>query len=189
MTPRSIWFDAPPAAAAVGDALGWPVFVKGLRQTSRHNRSLAILDGPAAFARAMAAYARDPILGWQGVACREFVRLRPVEDADPARIPASFEFRTFWWRGRLVGLGRYWWEARPYGLSRRAGRGRGAGRRGGPAGGRPVPRRGRRQAADGRWIVIECNDGMESGYAGVSPIGLWQNVVEAERQRTGTGTA
>lgn len=37
------------------------------------------------------------------------------------------------------------------------------------------------QTIDGRWMVIECNDGQESGYAGVSPIGLWQRIVDYER--------
>ena len=33
--------------------------------------------------------------------------------------------------------------------------------------------------ASGEWIVIECNDAMESGYASVSPLGLWQSVLDA----------
>jgi hypothetical protein len=32
-------------------------------------------------------------------------------------------------------------------------------------------------------IVIECNDGQESGYAGVSPFVLWKEVVRIERER------
>jgi hypothetical protein len=39
------------------------------------------------------------------------------------------------------------------------------------------------QDVDGRWWVIECNDGQEAGYAGVSPFALWQRVVELERAR------
>lgn len=35
--------------------------------------------------------------------------------------------------------------------------------------------------ATGEWIVIECNDAMESGYAGVSPLGLWQSLLDAVR--------
>lgn len=38
-------------------------------------------------------------------------------------------------------------------------------------------------ALDGRWIVIECNDGQESGYAGVSPLGLWQAILTSEGGR------
>ncbi|MBS1796745.1 MAG: ATP-grasp domain-containing protein [Acidobacteria bacterium] len=37
------------------------------------------------------------------------------------------------------------------------------------------------QKQTGEWIVIECNDGQESGYAGCSPIKMWQNIVEIER--------
>jgi hypothetical protein len=184
LTPRSVWFDSPPDAVTVGAALGWPVFVKGIRQTSRHNRSLAIVTGPADFDRAMDAYARDPILGWQGVACREFVPLRPVEDTNPQRIPASFEFRTFWWRTQLVGLGRYWWEARPYGLTDDE-RSQAVAVAGEAARRVAVPFLvvDVAQSVDGRWIVIECNDGMESGYAGASPIGLWQTIVRIEQAR------
>jgi hypothetical protein len=38
------------------------------------------------------------------------------------------------------------------------------------------------QRVDGQWIVIECNDGQESGYAGVHPFAMWQNVVEIEKR-------
>jgi len=33
--------------------------------------------------------------------------------------------------------------------------------------------------AKGRWIVIECNDAQESGYAGVSPLALWTSILGA----------
>ena len=29
----------------------------------------------------------------------------------------------------------------------------------------------------GDWIAIECNDAMEGGYAGVSPLGLWRSIL------------
>ena len=41
------------------------------------------------------------------------------------------------------------------------------------------------QTETGKWIVIECNDGQESGYAGVSPFGLWQKIVDLERAKAG----
>lgn len=182
LTPPSVCFAGRPDARRVEAELGWPVFMKGDRQTSRHQRRLSIIDGPAAFAAALDEYARDRVLCWQDVVCRQFVPLRPVEDFDPRRIPASFEFRTFWWRGRLVGVGPYWWQAAPYaatdaelhtavGLAAEA---------------------ARRvdvtflvvdvaQAATGEWLVIEVNDGQESGYAGVPPLPLWRAVVAAER--------
>lgn len=33
--------------------------------------------------------------------------------------------------------------------------------------------------ADDEWIVIECNDAQESGHAGIPPLMLWRNVIEA----------
>ena len=184
LTPRSVWFHEPPTAREVEKTLGWPVFVKGARQTSRHRRSLSVIDGPAAFEAAMVAYRDDPILRWQRIVCREFVPLRPVEDrgATPDRIPASFEFRTFWWRGRLAGFGPYWESARPFRPSPEE-------RAAAVALAQEAARRvgtaflvvDVAQALDGRWIVIECNDGQESGHAGVSPLALWQGILDIER--------
>ena len=31
-----------------------------------------------------------------------------------------------------------------------------------------------------KWIVIEVNDGQESGYAGVNRIALWNNIIRVE---------
>lgn len=184
LTPRSLWFDGPPDPHVVGETLGWPVFLKGARQTSRHRRRLSIVAGPDELRRALDEYVEDPILGWQEVVCRRLERLRPVEDPDPERIPSSYEFRTFWWRGQLVGCGRYWWEGRDYDL---------APDERGPA--LAVAREAARrvdvpflvvdvaQRADGAWIVIECNDAQESGYAGVPRLPLWQEVARLERAR------
>lgn len=36
------------------------------------------------------------------------------------------------------------------------------------------------QREDGRWLIVECNDAQESGYAGTSPLGLWQRVAQLE---------
>ena len=165
--------------------LGWPIFMKGARQTSRHRNSLAIIEGPEAYARALEAYARDSILCWQDVVCHRFVPLRAVEEvAASDRIPSSFEFRTFWWFGELVGFGRYWCDGRSYDATRTE-------RAEALALGSEVARRvsvpflvvDLAQDATGNWLVIECNDAQESGYAGVSAIGLWQRIVELTKQR------
>ncbi|MFY2563892.1 ATP-grasp domain-containing protein [Corallococcus terminator] len=184
LTPRSVWYDTRPSAKTVGDMLGWPVFVKGERQTSRHRKSLSIIEGPEQFERAMATYATDPILHWQRVVCRELRPLRRVEEGAPDRIPSSFEFRTFWWRGELVGWGPYWWQGTPYTMNE-------AEQHEALGLGREVARRvdvpflvvDLAQEVSGRWIVIECNDGQESGYAGVSPFALWRNILELQRAR------
>lgn len=182
LTPRSVWFEGPPDPHAIADALGWPIFMKGARQTSHHRRRLSFITGPDELRRALDEYAQDPILRWQDVVCRRLEPLRPVEDPDPERIPSSYEFRTFWWRGALVGCGRYWWQGVEYEL---------ASDERGPA--LAIAAEAARrvdvpflvvdiaQRADGAWIVIECNDGQESGYAGIAPLTLWQEVVRSER--------
>ena len=184
LTPKSLWFAGSPDVHAIEQELGWPIFMKGARQTSRHKRSLSIIAGPDALRRALDEYAQDPILGWQEVVCRSFVPLRPVEDPEPERIPSSYEFRTFWWRGELAGCGRYWWEGVDYDLA--------PGEREEAL---TIAKEAARrvdlpflvvdiaQRVDGGWTVIECNDGQESGYAGVSPFRLWQEVVRIERER------
>ena len=184
LTPRSLCFQGRPTLAQIKEKFNWPVFMKGARQTSRHQRTLSIIDSDAAFESAMELYRRDPILGWQDVVCREFVPLRRLSDSDPdgAKMPRCFEFRTFWWKAKLAGAGRYWWEGPAYDWT--------ADER---AAGLEIAREAARrvnvpflvvdlaQTESGRWLVIECNDGQESGYAGVSPIGLWQTILDYEK--------
>ena len=182
VTPRSRWFDELPNADDIEDEFGWPVFVKGARQTSRHQQDLSIIRSAIDFKRALVNYRQDAILGWQTLVVREFVPLRPVEDAHAGRIPSSFEFRTFWWKGQHVGSGRYWWEGRRYDWTDEE-------RRDALALAADAAKRvgvaflviDVAMTADGRWIVIECNDGQESGYAGASPIGIWQRIIDVER--------
>jgi hypothetical protein len=121
-------------------------------------------------------------LRWQDVVCRRLAPLRPVEDPDPERIPSSFEFRSFWWRGELAGIGRYWWQGRDYSLSRTeellaVATAREAARRVDV----PFLVVDVAQQIDGTWIVVECNDGQESGYAGASPFAMWQAVAGFEK--------
>lgn len=186
LTPKSVWFDEAPSAAAVESALGWPVFIKGARQTNRHRRSTSVARSAAEFDAAMRAWSSDPILSWQQVVCRQYVELRPVEDPDPERIPSSFEFRFFFWRGQPAGVGRYWWQGADYAMTE--GERRDAQRVALDAAGRvdvPFLVVDVAQAKDGHWLVIECNDGQESGYAGASPFGLWQHILGTESARPG----
>jgi hypothetical protein len=183
-TPRSKWYETIPSVAKIEADFHWPIFIKGERQTSRHKKSLSIITNPRQFEEAMQVYGQDPILRWQGIVCREYVLLRPVEESHQDRIPSSFEFRTFWWKGELVGCGRYWWEDRPYEMTATE-------RNAAIAMASEAARRIKvpflvldiAQTNEGKWIVIECNDGQESGYAGVSPIGLWENIVTIEKRK------
>jgi hypothetical protein len=184
LTPRSVCFKARPTLAEVKAQFSWPVFMKGARQTSQHQRKLSIVETDEAFCEAIDSFSRDPILAWQDVVCREFVSLRRLNDSDQdsTKLPRGFEFRTFWWRGKLAGAGRYWWEGNAYDWTESE-------RAAAIAVGEEAARRvavpflviDLAQTTEGRWIVIECNDAQESGYAGVSPIGLWQRIVDYEK--------
>jgi len=179
LTPRSRWFDHRPKADEISADFNWPVFIKGERQTSRHQRRLSIIDNPEQFEQAMDEWAADPILQWQKVVCREFVPLRQVGEQSNQTIPRSFEFRSFWWGKDCVGIGPYWTDAH-YELTavERADALSVAGE---------VARRLNvtflvvdvAQTAEGKWVVIECNDGQDSGYAGVAPMLMWRKVIDS----------
>lgn len=183
LTPRSVVFTTLPTPQEVEHHFDWPVFVKGSRQTSRHRADLSIIRSPEQFERMLEAYRTNPVLHWQPLVCRELVKLRSVPGQTGEKIPPSFEFRTFWWKGKCVGAGPYWAAVSKYTWTK--------------AEQREALRIAQlavskveipfvvvdvAQTVEGNWIVIECNDGQESGYAGVHPIALWQNIVALERQ-------
>ncbi len=186
LTPRSFCFDTPPTAADISQRLSWPVFIRGSRQTSRHNAARSIVRSADEYAAAAEQYRRDPILHGQPFVCREFIQLRPVPAAPTAMISPSFEFRTFWWYGECVGAGPYWAALAAYSWNQQEGQealrvARVAARR------LELPFLviDVAQTIHGEWVVIECNDGQESSYAGVAPVLLWQNIMTAERKRAG----
>ncbi|MBI4509059.1 MAG: ATP-grasp domain-containing protein [Deltaproteobacteria bacterium] len=180
--PTSLWGPGPPTVDDIDGLLGWPVFVKGARQTSRHRASLHIAEGPDAYRKLLELWRHDPILHWQTVVCRKYLRLRRIDGDSGDRVPPAFELRAFFWRGQLAGLGRYWWDAPPYQVTPKEESDAVA----------IASEAARRldvpflvvdvgQDVDGRWWVIECNDAQEAGHAGVSPFALWQAIVSMER--------
>jgi ATP-grasp domain, R2K clade family 3 len=182
LTPKSLWFSEPPEIEILEQAIGLPLFLKGSRQTSRHEAALSIIRSHDDYYRAIEIYKKDPILNWQDLVCREFVQLRPVPSEPTEKIPASFEFRSFWWQGHCVGAGQYWstsynWspeeEKAALAIAKEA-----ALRLKLPFVVIDVA-----QTIAGDWIAIECNDAQESGYAAISPFGLWQNLIDEERKR------
>lgn len=180
LTPRTVCFPDRPKVDQVTAQFRWPVFLKGSRQTSRHQRRLSVINNAEEFAAAMAEWETDPILRWQPVACREFVPLRLVGEQSPTTLPRAFEFRSFWWHGRCVGIGPYWTDAEyslgPDEQSLALEVGAEAARRVGV----PFLVVDLAQTVDGRWIVIECNDGQDAGYAGINPMLLWRRVIDIE---------
>lgn len=181
LTPESRWYGKAPSAAEAADLFGWPLFLKGSRQTSRHNAKLSIVHNAAEYDAAIASFAEDRILHWQQIVLRKFIPLRPVAAEMGERIPASFEFRTFWWKGQLAGAGPYFSEFAKYDWNP-------AEREAGLAIAKAAARRVAlpfvvvdiAQTQSGEWIVIEINDAQESGYTGISPLLLWQEIVVME---------
>ncbi len=184
LTPRSLWFDTPPAASEIGQRLDWPIFVRGSRQTSRHKAGRSIVRSATEYASIAEQYCQDPVLHRQPFVCREFIDLRPVPSVPTEMISPSFEFRTFWWRGQYVGAGPYWAAVARYSWSQQEERD--ALRVAQAAAQRlqlPFLVVDVAQTAKGNWIVIECNDAQESSYAGVAPVTLWQSILASERNR------
>src|SRR5262249_14446864 len=72
LTPDSLWFRDPPPLDELAARFGWPMFLKGMRQTRGHTRSLSIVRNPDDFDAALRAYARDPILCSQEIVVRRF---------------------------------------------------------------------------------------------------------------------
>ena len=181
LTPHSRVYSEFPEVGDIKASFDYPFFMKGARQTNRHQAALSIIRNRAQLNEALKVYQKDPVLHWQSVVCRDYVSLRPVKGGVEGKIPASFEFRTFWWRGEFVGAGSYWSEAAPYHWNATE-------RDDALAVAKEAARRlsctflaiDVAQAEDGRWIVIESNDAQESGYASASPVALWQNILSLE---------
>jgi ATP-grasp domain, R2K clade family 3 len=185
LTPRSLWFQNPPSAPELEQEFEYPIFIKGSRQTSRHK---AALSNSLEYTQLLEHYRHDPILHWQELVCREFVPLRPVPAPPSDTIPPSFEFRTFWWRGQCVGAGSYWSAFSDYSwTSLEQQQALKIAREAAMRINLPFLVIDVAQTIDGQWIVIECNDAQESGYAGVNALGMWQNILKLEREGKSTG--
>ncbi len=181
-TPKSIIFETIPSSKIIENDFSWPVFLKGERQTSKHNKSLSIANNAFEFDEIIKKWKVDPILSWQKLVCREFVNLKPLQNENVSlTINPSYEVRVFVWKNNIVGLGNYWLNI-DYQISKEdyqtitilvnqislklnvpflvidLG-----------------------QKIDGKWILIEVNDAQESGYAGILPLTIWQNIIELEK--------
>jgi hypothetical protein len=176
LTPRTLVFDALPTADEIESNFAWPIFMKGSRQTSKHNPDLAIITGRSHYERAARAYQSDPILHWQKPVIREFIPLMPAAGSVPGKVPPSIEYRSFWWHGQCVGWGPYWYQVAPYACADIE-NGLSVARSAAKCVNVPFLVIDFAKTAAGGWIVIECNDAQESGYAGAAPVALWQRVL------------
>lgn len=176
LTPRSEVFDTLPTVDEIESRFCWPVFIKGSRQTSKHNPELAVVRDADHYAAVAAHYRNDPILHWQAPVVREFLPLMPVEGEVPGKVRPSMEFRSFWWNGTCVGWGPYWFQLSSYACADVAD---GLAIAETAAGRLDVPFLvvDIAKTFDGRWIIIECNDAQESGYTGVAPQRMWRDIL------------
>lgn len=177
LTPRSQVFAQLPPVEEVEPTFTWPVFLKGSRQTSKHTPELSIITSADHYQRASNAYRADPILHWQPPVIRDFVPLMPVPGDVPGKIKPSLEFRSFWWHGQCVAWGEYWYQVPAY-QAKDIDHGLAVAEEAAKRLNVPFLVLDFAKTADGRWIIVECNDAQESGYAAISPRKLWERILE-----------
>lgn len=182
LTPKSVVYDQFPTLDEFQKDFTFPVFIKGNRQTSKHNPELSIAKSEADFNRIKTAYQNDKILHWQKVVFREFIPLKPLQHTAKDKVQISYEFRTFWWKKNRVGAGHYWSQYLDYNwtaseekeaivLANSAAQKLDV----------PFLVIDLAMTAENKWIIIECNDAQESGYCGVKPFALWQKIIAIEK--------
>lgn len=182
-TTRSIWYETLPTAATILEDFAFPVFIKGERQTNRHKQNMSIANNLTELENILSYWKQDNVLGWQRLICRDFVKLEKIGERVGDKIQPSKEFRIFLWKNHTVGIGHYWTEIEKVELtdSEKA----------------HIIKLAEEvstivdvpflvvdvaKKTDGDWIVIELNDGQESGYADVNKLQLWQNIIDIENR-------
>lgn len=176
LTPCTRIFDTLPDADEIEAHFEWPVFMKGSRQTSKHNPDLSVIQNRSHYERTAKQYRNDAILHWQKPVIREFVPLMRVAGNVPGKVLPSIEYRSFWWYGECIGWGRYWYQVPPYECAD-AQLGLAVAQQAATRLKVPFLVVDFAKTENGRWIIIECNDAQESGYVGISPVALWQQLL------------
>lgn len=179
LTPRSEWYESPPSVQEVESKFDWPVFIKGSRQTAKHSPELCWATDRESYSRICREYQSNAILHWQSFVIREKAQLEPVRGQVPGKVAPSLEYRTFWWKGKCVGYGEYWYQLDPYPCAD-------------IQNGLIIAEQAAKllnvpflvvdiaRTTAGQWIVIECNDAQESGYARIQPLKIWREIIALE---------
>ena len=130
---------------------------------------------------------KDPILNWQKMICRQYLDLEKIDNNFDDQLQFSNEHRVFLWRNKVVGLGQYWTDARKIDLDHTEQN--------------EIKTLAEKVAEivdvpflvvdiarqeNKNWIVVELNDAQESGYAGVSKLQLWEEIIKIENRRLRT---
>jgi len=175
-------YDKLPALDSLMQDFSFPVFIKGNRHTSQHNKSYSIIENIEMYESLSSRWANDKYLHWQKPVVREYVPLKIVDDQQEQDIiPHSYEFRLFYWKQTLVGYGRYWNIGKDYHLQKHDED---------PAFTLaanaakiidvPFLAVDIAKTQDNTWVVVEVNDGQESGYTGVYRVALWESILRIE---------
>ncbi len=185
-TPFTKIYDELPDVQELLKDFSFPVFIKGNRQTNRHQRSQCIIESEDQYETLREEWKRDSVLSWQKVAVREYVPLMEIDSTSfPDMVPISYEFRFFYFEGKCMAYGPYWnmgpkyelaetelpevlnltdWAAERLGVL--------------------FPAIDVAKTSSGDWIIIEVNDAQESGFVGANPLILWNNTINAMQNRT-----
>lgn len=178
-TPRSKWYEHLPDVNTIMADFAFPIFIKGERQTNRHQLSTSKASNQQELQNILDHWKNDPILNWQKLICREFIPLEKIGDAIGDKIQYSKEFRVFVWKNKVMEMGQYWTNAPTITLSIREQQEiRLLVEKVAQIAGVPFLVVDVAKTATGAWIVIELNDAQESGYAAVSPLNLWRKIIE-----------
>jgi hypothetical protein len=180
-TPRT-WFS--PAKALERNKGPW--VLKGRTNSRKHdwNRSMFAADAPS-FWRVYGELTRDEFIGRQELVFREYVPLKVLETGLNG-LPFSNEWRFFFYRRSLLNFGYYWSSALPETIERAEMKPEGM----------ELARKCANIAADhanffvldvaetaeGRWTLIEVNDGQCSGLSENAPDTLYANLSSVLRK-------
>lgn len=191
ITPRSKVYDEFPDIEEILIDFDFPFFMKGSRQINRHQRKLSIIENEQMYYEVRDIWREDNILHWQKIVVREYVQLDTIDDKSfPDMIPISREFRVFAWKKKIVGIGKYWTMGPDYSVHDKYENWdlvliaeNVAARIDTPFLAVDIAK-----TVDGEYIVIEVNDGQESGYAGNDPYVVWGKIIEIEKMLNGIFT-
>jgi hypothetical protein len=179
LTPRSMVYETLPSAAQIEQDFDYPIFLKGERQTHKHLKSLCIAENKDELKYILDQWKEDPILHWQRLIVRAFIKLQPIEITRPGELQKSFEIRVFVWFGNILSIGQYWESEYKIELSKND----------------ETSIRALTEIIYSKisvpfmvidfgkilnndWIVVELNDAQESGYALNSKMQLWSKLKE-----------
>ena len=180
-TPFTKIYDELPSTDNLLQDFSFPVFIKGSRQTNHHKKSQCIIENVEAYEKLRDEWKLDDILSWQKAAVREYIPLQIIDEYSfPDIVPMSYEFRFFYFEGKCMAYGPYWYMGKKYALQKEdlvrvleltdwASKQLDV----------PFLAIDVAKTLSGDWIVIEVNDAQESGFVGVNPIVLWNNIIEA----------